>query len=260
MDAYTAAKILATKKENARVKTLLFDIKMRAKPGQFIMAWVPGLNEKPFSLSHMQKQKTGITVASVGHFSRYLHTLDKGDRLWLRGPYGNGFEIKGRRIVIVGGGYGMAPLAPLAEEALGKGVKTEAIIGARSKNDLLFVDRIKRAGIKPLITTADGSAGIKGFVTDALASLFKLERIDCVYGCGPEVMLKKIFEMCEEAGAEAQLSLERYMKCGLGLCGQCALDGLRVCTDGPVFNSAALRKIRDFGRFRLDPCGRRTEI
>jgi dihydroorotate dehydrogenase electron transfer subunit len=106
-----------------------------------------------------------------------------------------------------------------------------------------------------IITTDDGSLGIRGFTTDALKGLLKEESFDCVYTCGPEMMMKKVFGLCKEFGVECQASLERYMKCGIGVCGQCCIDGLRVCKDGPVFSSEQLRKLDEFGVFERNKSG-----
>ena len=98
----------------------------------------------------------------------------------------------------------------------------------------------KKLGTDLYITTDDGSKGVKGYATDVFEELMKNEKFDLVYGCGPEIMLKKIFEISGRNKTNCELSLERYMKCGFGVCGQCAIDDKLVCMDGTVFNSAKL--------------------
>jgi dihydroorotate dehydrogenase electron transfer subunit len=139
-----------------------------------------------------------------------------------------------------------------------KKVKITAIVGAGTRDDLFFVNRMKKYCFKVIITTDDGSSGIKGFTTDALKKLLKKEKFDCVYTCGPEIMMKKVFDICESHKMECQVSLERYMKCGFGLCGQCCIDDMRVCIDGPVFNSKQLRKLTEFGVFERNKSGKKV--
>jgi len=238
-------------KENWKTKTFFFYKNIEAEPGQFVMVWIPRLDEKPFAVTFTNP--FGITVTKIGPFSTTLHQMYEGQKLGIRGPYGHGFELKGEKICILSGGYGIIPLSFLSERALLKNHEVTAIVGARTKDDLFFLDRLKKS--KLIITTDDGSAGMKGFATDALKNELKKESYDCVYTCGPEVMMKKVFEICENFGIECQVSLERYMKCGFGICGQCCIDDLTVCKDGPVFSSEQLRKLTEFGVFNRDDSG-----
>jgi len=251
MEVPEVLEIKSTVKENWKTKTFFFYRKLEAEPGQFVMVWVSGLDEKPFAVSFTNP--LGITVTKVGPFSSSLHQMYEGQKLGIRGPYGHGFELKGHKICIVGGGYGIIPLSFLAEKAFANNHEVTAIIGAKTKDDLFFLERLKKS--KLIITTDDGSAGIKGFATDALKNQLKKETYDCVYTCGPEIMMKKVFEICEDHGIECQASLERYMKCGFGVCGQCCIDDLMVCKDGPVFNSEQLKKLTEFGVFQRNESG-----
>jgi dihydroorotate dehydrogenase electron transfer subunit len=240
--------------ENKDVKTFFFDKKFKAEPGQFLMVWIPRLDEKPFAVSF--ENPLGITVEKVGPFTKELLKMKKGDKVGIRGPYGNGFKLKGNRVCLVSGGCGVIPLAFLAEKI--KKVKITAIVGAGTKNDLFFVNRLKKHCSKVIFTTDDGSFGEKKFPTDALKDLLKKEKFDCVYTCGPEIMMRKVFEICERHKIECQASLERYMKCGFGLCGQCCIDDIRVCKEGPVLNSKQLRKLTEFGVFERDKSGKKV--
>ena len=103
------ARIVSISQENARTKTFVFDQTWQAEPGQFLMAWLPRFDEKPFSL--VDDDPVTITVAAVGPFTQLLHSMAVGDRVWLRGPFGRGFQAEGRRLLGVGGGYGAAPLS-----------------------------------------------------------------------------------------------------------------------------------------------------
>ncbi len=244
------------------IKTFIFHHNLDAKPGQFVNVWIPQVDEKPFSVSYQDYEKFGITVSKVGPFSAKLHDLKIGDKLGFRGPYGNHFNIEGRNVVLVGGGYGSAPLAFLADEAVKNNIYVHFIIGARSKDLLLFQERTKNNYVKTYFATDDGSYGFKGFTTDVLAKTLNEKKIDKVYACGPEMMLKKIVEICGQKNIPCEISLERYMKCGFGICGHCCLDdsGLRVCVDGPVFSGEVANQIFEFGRHRRDETGKKIRI
>ncbi len=217
------------------------------------MVWVPRSDEKPLAVSFVNP--LGITVEKVGNFTTQMFQMYEGDKLGIRGPYGHGFELKGKKICLVSGGCGIIPLSLLAEKAKQEGFQITSIVGAKSKDDLFFLERMKESCSKVIITTDDGSFGKGGFASDVFENLVKKESFDCIYTCGPEIMMKKVFEICEEHEIECQASLERYMKCGFGLCGQCCIDNVLVCKDGPVFNSEQLRKLTEFGKFKRDKSG-----
>jgi dihydroorotate dehydrogenase electron transfer subunit len=224
--------------ENPYVKTFFFDKKIDSEPGQFVMVWIPGIDEKPFSLSYVGKE-TGITVEEKGKFTKTLFRMKENDMIGIRGPYGRGFTPK-ENACVVAGGCGVAPLSTLIENLKNPVI----IIGARSKDRLLFKNRFPEARI----TTDDGSSGEKGFTTDILERVLERKRFGVVYTCGPEIMMRKVFDLCEKNGVECQASLERFMKCGFGVCGQCEINGFRVCKEGPVFSSKELREMNDFGK------------
>ena len=110
------------------------------------------------------------------------------------------------------------------------------------------------------MATDDGTAGHAGLVTELAAQLADRKPNPAVYSCGPEPMLVSLHRLCREKDLAGQFSLERYMKCGFGICGQCALDGFLVCQDGPVLNVEQLSDVRDFGRTRRSATGRRLPI
>ncbi|MCO6449822.1 MAG: dihydroorotate dehydrogenase electron transfer subunit [Caldilineales bacterium] len=234
----TPARIVAIVQENARTKTFVFDARWQAEPGQFLMAWLPRFDEKPFSL--VNDDPVTIMVANVGPFTAMLHGLRAGDRVWLRGPFGRGFKIEGERLLLVGGGYGVAPLSFLLARALAQGCSAVAAIGARTASDLLYVDRLRSQGIDVIVTTEDGSAGQPGLVTGPLAPLLQQKRTDCLYACGPHGMLAALERFAQSHDLPAQLSWEAYMRCGIGVCGSCEHKGRVLCLDGPVLRSGAL--------------------
>ncbi|MCS7281847.1 MAG: dihydroorotate dehydrogenase electron transfer subunit [Anaerolineae bacterium] len=230
-----------------------------AEPGQFVMLWLPGVDEKPFSIAHPNPLM--LTVARVGPFSTALHRAREGDRVGIRGPFGRGFSlVEDRPALLVGGGYGIAPLYFLAVRALERGVPVTVVIGARRANDLIYVDRFRALGLEPVVATDDGSLGIQGTAVDAATQLIREDPSPVIYACGPEPMLVALVHLCREYGLPGQLSVERYMKCGFGICGQCALDGLLVCLDGPVFSVEQLAGLTEFGRFCRSATGRQMPI
>jgi len=260
--------IKETKQENLTVKTLVFDEKLcqKAVPGQFVMVWIPGLDEIPMSVSSASYNSVSISVEKVGQATEALHKMKVGDIIGIRGPFGNGFQqTKEGNVLIVGGGTGLIPLTFLGEKLAKSSVKMTFIAGAKTKNELLFADRIEsyiqKSRGKTVTTTDDGSCGIKCMATKPAEELLAKENFDMVYTCGPEPMMHKMLLLTEQYDVPLQASLERLMRCAIGICGSCVLGGFRVCVDGPVFTKEQLRKVKDeFGRFKLDFDGRKTRI
>ena len=259
-------------RETPTIITLRTDIELDAAPGQFVMVWVRGLDEIPMALSH----PGSITVQRVGEATEALSRLDVGDSVGIRGPFGNGFEVKGERrgdgngngeengdgkvnkIMIIAGGVGGAPLLPLAQQARSGGLDVTTLIGARTADELLFEEHFSKCGALS-IATDDGSKGHHGFITGAMDQ-FNLAGFDQFYICGPELMMKSVLDILQAAGLEAmaQLSLHRYFKCGIGVCGACTIDpsGLRVCRDGPVLSGDLLIK-SELGKYHRDATGKK---
>jgi dihydroorotate dehydrogenase electron transfer subunit len=250
--------------ESPTVKTFIFDWKVESEiPGQFMMVWNFD-DEKPMSLSMIDpvKNEIGISVRNIGKFTGQLHRLQLGDKIGLRGPYGRGFHIAGTKVLAVGGGIGMAPIVAFSEEASRIGVEVHVVSAASTMNELLFDKRIKQSGSKLLTCTDDGTKGFCGFGTDLAEKALYESDYDMVVSCGPEIMMKKLFDMVENFKISAQFSLERYMKCGMGLCGQCCVDdvGWRVCVEGPVFWTDEIRLITEFGEYKRDASGVKHSI
>lgn len=245
--------------ETPTIKTLKLDVSdwLRGKPGQYVMVWVRGVDEIPMTLSY----DDGITVQSVGEATEALFKLKKGDSVGIRGPYGNGWELAGDEILLISGGVGSAPLAPLAEKASRIGVKVTTLAGYRTESEVHFENRFRLAG-DTVIATDDGSYGKKGYVTDLLKSI-DLNKFTQIYCCGPEKMMYRVLGILDEAkvARKAQFSMQRYIKCGIGVCGSCCMDpeGLRVCRDGPVFDGETLLK-SEMGKYTRDASGRRIKL
>lgn len=227
-------------RQNEQTISLFLDGSLTAQPGQFVMAWLPGVGEKPFSLAGVDPLR--LTVVNVGLFSQALHGLQVGDRLWVRGPLGNGYQVKSKeKAVLVGGGYGAAPLLFLCKELYKVKCDITVLLGAKDSNAVILQDEFLDCGAAVQITTEDGSQGLRGLVTDGLTAHLAEHQADWVYACGPANMLQAVARVCKDAKVPCQLSWEALMRCGMGLCGSCELDekygepaGWLVCLDGPV--------------------------
>ncbi|MBI2471062.1 MAG: dihydroorotate dehydrogenase electron transfer subunit [Planctomycetes bacterium] len=251
-------KICDILEESPGVKTFFFKLNLNFEPGQFVMVWIPLLDEKPFALSYVQDGLIGISVLKRGVFTNVFHRKKIGDMVGIRGPYGRGFSLKPDfNSCIVGGGIGMACLASLVDRLNLTAEKHQGnatvIQGARTAAEILYQ---KRFGNMKLCTD-DGTVGFKGTAVDLLRDSLIKQRFQKVYACGPERMLFKVAGLCKEHGIECELSLERYMKCGFGVCGQCDCSGQRVCVDGPVFNGEELSRMEDFGKIIITKTGKR---
>jgi dihydroorotate dehydrogenase electron transfer subunit len=251
---YEQYKIIDIVDEANNVKTFVLDKKILAKPGQFVMLWLPGVSEKPFSLS----SENGITVKKLGAFTESLFKLGIGDELFIRGPYGNSFLdfAKEGSKYLIAGGTGTAPLAFFAEWL---NENPTVFLGARTEDDLIFENRFK--GSDTFISTDDGSHGMKGMVTDLFNGI-KIKNNSQFFICGPENMMTAAVSKALEHTQEENiiLSLERYMKCGHGICGNCEIGGLRVCVDGPVFSYASIKDNKHFGKFKRSKTGEKIEL
>lgn len=238
-------KIKRIKNECKDIKTFYIRDKefSKAKAGNYLLVLVPNKEEIPLSISDVYREEFAITVKKVGETTEEMFNLKKGDFLLIRGTFGNSFKIRGKRILIVAGGIGIAPLNFLARKLKEKGKEIYAIIGAKTKEEITLL-QLKKYCKEVLITTDDGSYGKKGFATDFLEYFGK---VDMVYSCGPEKMMKKVLEFSLKNKINAEFSLERYLYCGVGLCGLCAINSYWVCSDGTVFNSKQLKDIKEFG-------------
>lgn len=249
-------------RETPLVNTFVLPLSLAAKPGQFVNIWIPGVNEKPMSAAFDDGKEFRISVAAVGDFSKALHQKKAGDLIGIRGPYGNGFKWKPKqKIAMIAGGYGAAPLYFCAHQASKKGCKVDFFIGVRTKENLLYLNLIKKLkGVSIYVATDDGSAGFKGHnVALFQKALAEGKKYNTVMTCGPELMMKKVSDICWQKKIHAQIDIERYMKCGFGICGNCCVDdgGFPVCKKGTIFENKEARKIKEFGVYHRDDLGRK---
>ena len=217
-------------------------------PGQFVEVRVDGsaatFLRRPISINFVDcvQNELWLMVAMVGDGTKALGRLHAGDMLNCVLPLGNGFTMQGgenalNKLLLVGGGVGVAPLLYLGAQLKEEGMDPMFLLGGRTANDLLMLDEFKKYG-RVYVTTEDGSEGEKGFVTNH--SLLQQERFDMIYTCGPTPMMKAVARYAKEKGIACEASLENLMACGLGACLCCVektTEGnLCVCKDGPVFN------------------------
>ena len=220
------------------------DIVRIARPGQFVMVDCGDdfLINRPLSIHRMEKpSKMSILYALAGEGTRNLSMQKTGDTVRLIGPLGNGFSIdtNSKKLLLVAGGIGIAPMVFLAENAIAKGKSVNLIIGA-STSSLLYPLKLLPPVDNIAVTTEDGTAGTNGLVTDMLLDF--IDDADRIFACGPISMYKTIYESAKLEGQKRhiEISMEVRMGCGMGMCYGCSIktvNGMRlVCHDGPVFN------------------------
>ena len=227
---YRVARVIT---ENQATRTWVLEGRLEAAPGQFVMAWLPRIDEKPFSLA--DADPITLTVARVGRFTTAFHALEPGDRIWLRGPFGAGYALEPGPALLMAGGYGGAPLSFLARQLRSAGQVVHVALGARTASALLLEHRFTELGCGVNVATEDGTAGRRGLVTDVAAGLLDDLTIGAAYACGPNAMLDAVRVLLKARGVPGQLSYEAYMRCGIGICGSCTCGDRLVCRDGPVF-------------------------
>lgn len=214
-------------------------------PGQFIEVRVDGSSttflRRPISINFIDRKQNELwlLVATVGDGTHKLAELKEGDQLNCLLPLGNGFTPvhEGEKVLLVGGGVGVAPLLYMGAQMQQMGMEPTFLLGARTAKDLLLLDMFNRFG-RVFVTTEDGSQGENGFVTNH--SILSDERFDRISTCGPTPMMKAVARYARSKGIDCEASLENLMACGLGACLCCVektTEGnLCVCKDGPVFN------------------------
>lgn len=240
--------------ENIKISDSYYLLKLKseksialAKPGQFYMLQCKNkstLLRRPISLHYISKNKNIIEFyyEVKGEGTKDFKNIKSGEIINLQGPLGNGFDIQveKKNIVVIGGGMGMAPMKFLID-ILSKKNNVTFISGGRNKNSIKILENFNLETIKTIITTDDGSLGIKGNVTVPLLSLLKEMKVDKIYACGPSIMMKHIMNIADSKNISCEVSLEERMACGVGACVGCSIltkNGMKkVCKDGPVFNS-----------------------
>jgi anaerobic sulfite reductase subunit B len=244
-------KILSRKTESADTFTLSLNWKVKHDPGQFIQVSIPGIGEAPISISSYSKNHLDITIRQVGNVTNALHHLKKNDTVLVRGPYGTGYpmqDFKGKDLIFVGGGCGVAPLKGVieyVENNMKDFGEVLLFLGFRSPGDILFSEKHKdwhenfkmNMSVDNLPSKTCYSGNV-GFITDVLTKHEVKAENKVVFMCGPPIMMQKSIEILNKKGfldSQIYISAERLMYCAFGLCCHCMIRGKFTCLDGPVF-------------------------
>ena len=219
-------------------------------PGQFVHVKVPALEasalRRPFSVFDAEDGRVTLLYKTVGRGTAALNAVKEGDEVSVLGPLGHGFPLKcDGEALLVGGGYGVAPLHFLAKRFVNAAglPRPKVFVGGRSAADLLALDRFAALGVEVVTATNDGSAGVKGLVTDPLddelANLRNRGAKFELFACGPDPMLKAVALRATGTGMKGWISMDRHMICGVGACYACIQKTVRgnsrCCIEGPVF-------------------------
>ena len=219
-------------------------------PGQFVQVRVDDSPttylRRPISIHDVDftQNEISLLVQRVGEGTRKLADVAEGHLINIVLPLGNGFSFpnQGEKVLLVGGGIGIAPLFYFAKMLGEKGIRTVLLLGGKTHSDLLRLNDYQQFG-EAFVTTEDGSLGEKGFVT--MHSVWNARRFDKIYVCGPKPMMKAVSKLATEKGVWCEVSLENLMACGLGACLCCVEDtvdgNVCVCKEGPVFNTRRLK-------------------
>ena len=247
----------------AGYRRILFDaprIAAEAQPGQFVHLRVPALESsalrRPFSIFDARDGRLELLYKTVGRGTAALNGVRDGDEVRVMGPLGHGFPLKcDGAALLVGGGFGVAPLYFLARRLLQSNNQTIKqsnnlilFVGGRTQADLLALDRFAALGVEVRTATNDGSAGVKGLVTDPLDDELVRLRTEGrkfeIFACGPDPMLRAVSMRATGTGAKGWISMDRHMVCGVGACYACIQKTVRgnsrCCIEGPVFAAADL--------------------
>ena len=220
------------------------EVAAAAQPGQFVTVRVNQLNEpllrRPFGVAGADRAAGTFSLMYriVGETTELMDAMEAGATISVVGPLGHGFHLGAKRGLLVGGGMGLAPLHFLAQADPDH--KMEVIVGGRTRAEVFWSDLFKDKTATQYETPDDGSYGVKGTVNAVLPGLLATGQYDCVSVCGPSPMMKAVVEVVNQYGVPCQVSLEKYMGCGLGACLSCSCEGkggkrMKICKDGPVF-------------------------
>ncbi len=204
------------------------------KPGQFVNIKLEGFFlRRPISVCDYDEGVLTLIYKVVGEGTEVMCKLTEGEKLDILTGLGNGFDtqVSGENPVVIGGGVGVPPMFNLARKLISEGKKVTAVLGFNKEEEIFYKEEFEKLGADVLVTTVDGSVGVKGFVTDAVKDL----DFSYTYCCGPEPMLKAVYNASDKGG---QFSFEERMGCGFGACMGCSCKtkygNKRICKEGPV--------------------------
>ena len=232
--------VIYTVSENINIAPSVYKMRLKGdtgavkNPGQFINIKLEGLYlRRPISISDWGEGFIDIIYKVVGKGTEQMSKMKSGEKLDVLCGLGNGFDTSksGETCVVIGGGVGVPPMYGLAKKLIAEGKKVYAVLGFNREDEIFYKDEFEKIGAETIVTTVDGSVGVKGFVTDALKDI----SFSYFYACGPEPMLKAVYNNTAVSG---QLSFEERMGCGFGACMGCSCKtkygNKRICKDGPV--------------------------
>lgn len=257
----TATKVVENYRETPENFTLTLSARFKHEPGQFVQVYLPRIGECPISICSTTGQPLTLHVRQVGNMTTALAKLKKGDEVFVRGPYGRGYpmdQMRGKDLIIVGGGCGVAPLKSVigfVEENHKEFGKLDIYLGFRNPGDVLFTrDQRgwkKRHRLNVSVDQAPPGVcyeGHVGFVTEMLQEADLPKRNTAALLCGPPKMLGSCVEILRQKGfrdTQIYVSAERLMYCGVGRCCHCMIKDLFTCKDGPVFRYDELSGIKN---------------
>lgn len=255
-----SAKITKITKETDIDYTYRLECDIKPQNGQFVELSIPGVGEAPISISDFDDGYIDMTIRKVGKLTEGIFNLKVGDRMFVRGPYGNGFPLekyKGKHLIIAAGGTGLAPVKSIINyfyENIDQLRGFDLLIGFKSPKDVLFEEEIKkwkdRINITLTVDNGDESwEGNTGLITKFVPNvkIYNMDETEVVI-VGPPIMMKfTSLEFMNEAVPEEKIwvSFERKMSCGIGKCGHCKIDETYVCLEGPVFNYTKAKELLD---------------
>ncbi len=213
------------------------------------------------SLSLSFGDLSSITVKAMGSGSKILYDCKIGDSIGIRGPYGSHFDLmrKMKRVLLVGGGTGTVPVIMLAKSlAKLRPIEGSMVIGAKTRDEMPFLGASKRFLGKENVfpATNDGTFGFRGLAHEKVDQLIRRKKFDMIFSCGPEKMMHEVYRIAKKNKVPVQFSLERIMKCGIGICGSCCIGDYVLCKDGPVLGEEDLDRIMpEFGISTRDKSG-----
>lgn len=237
---YRNAKVVSNKEISKDIYKLVVEDDAEIKAGQFYMLKLNGATflPRPISICEKSENKLTFLYAVVGNGTKEFTKLKEDDEISLTGPLGNGFDLEKEynKVALVSGGIGTAPMLELAKKLRKKNPDQKIDLYAGFRDDVYLIDELKKYVNEVYISTNTGKNGHKGFITEIL----KPEDYDTVLCCGPEIMMKKVIDMCKEKNVAVYVSMEKHMACGVGACLVCTCktkDGhKRTCKDGPIFD------------------------
>jgi dihydroorotate dehydrogenase electron transfer subunit len=238
----------------AGAQTIIFDDTdcAKASPGQFAMVWVPDKvnggfhHELSLSLGIEDDGLARVMFRPKRPEMEILNHLDSGDEVGIIGPLGKGFKIPdgSGTVLLVGGGTGVVPISSLAKRMRLTKHKLHVIVGARTRDELLLVEKLERMQLGKLeVLTEDGTFGKKGFAKDSALEAIANDSIDGIFVSGSETLIQSVFDAAERNGKDVQACVEWSLRCGIGVCGLCSVGQYLICTEGPTFQYAELEDI-----------------